>query len=227
MDSYIRLCSQIVTDMYTPIVNSAKAELTNGLFSMLGTKPNISKTPRGSSFIMLGILGKNEYIDREILESEKEKVCNEYYLNDYEFFRTGDKVIQTVNDYDIKVMNGSIGFISKINKLENSTSTRQINDEIHVSFIDEFEDKIYNEGNIENLRLAYGITIHKAQGSEFPIVIIPFHKSQEIMLNKNLLYTAITRAKSRLIIIGDPDLFLEYLQKEIASRNSNLIKKVL
>ena len=80
MDSYIRLCSQIVTDMYTPIVNSAKAELTNGLFSMLGTKPNISKTPRGSSFIMLGILGKNEYIDREILESEKEKVCKDGYI---------------------------------------------------------------------------------------------------------------------------------------------------
>lgn len=55
-------------------------------------------------------------------------------------------------------------------------------------------------------------TIHKSQGSEFPIVIIPLHKSQEIMLNMNLLYTAITRAKSKLIIIGDPVLFTEYLK---------------
>lgn len=79
-DSYIRQCGYIVTDINTPIVNSAKAELTGGLYGMLGIKPSILKTPLGSSFIMLGILGENKYIDNEILESEKEKVCKDGYI---------------------------------------------------------------------------------------------------------------------------------------------------
>ena len=177
-----------------------------------------------------GLIGTN-IINREIQEkynnlSEKEKILNEYTINDLEQFRIGDKVIQTVNDYNIQVMNGSIGFISRMIKLENA-SIRQDKDELFVDFTDEVEDKIYDGDSIRNLKLAYSVTIHKSQGSEFPIVIIPFHKSQEIMLNVNLLYTAITRAKNRLIIIGDPALFKEYLKISSNLRNSNLIKKIL
>ena len=74
LDSYITQCSHIIIHIDTPIVNSAKAELTNGLYGMLGIKPSVWETPRGSSFIMLGILGENKYVDNEILKSEKDSI---------------------------------------------------------------------------------------------------------------------------------------------------------
>ena len=80
LESYIRQCDHIIIDIDTPIINSAKAELTMGLNNMLGIEPSISKTPRGSTFIILGILGTNKYIDNEVLPSEREKVEKDGYL---------------------------------------------------------------------------------------------------------------------------------------------------
>ena len=80
LDSYITQCSHIIIHIDTPIVNSAKAELTNGLYGMLGIKPSVWETPRGSSFIMLGILGENKYVDNEILKSEKDRVYKDGYI---------------------------------------------------------------------------------------------------------------------------------------------------
>lgn len=79
----------------------------------------------------------------------------------------------------------------------------------------------YNKKNINEIELAYALTIHKSQGSEFDTVIIPIHNSLEYMLNKNLLYTAFTRAKKKLILIGDKSTLEETRHKEI-QRKSNL-----
>jgi len=106
-------------------------------------------------------------------------------------FKTSDKVMQTVNNYDKNVFNGDIGFITAIHQEEKTFS-------VH------FEERVvhYDFDESDELILAYAITIHKSQGSEFPAVIIPCIMSHYIMLQRNLIYTAITRAKKLLILIG-------------------------
>ena len=102
-----------------------------------------------------------------------------------------DKVIQIENNYNKGVFNGDIGFIVKIDKEDQ---------EIIINF-DGF-DVQYEISELDQISLAYAITIHKSQGSEYHTVIIPVLTQHFIMLNKNLLYTGITRAKKRLIMIG-------------------------
>lgn len=106
-------------------------------------------------------------------------------------FRHGDKVIQTENNYDKEVFNGDIGQITEIDPVEQTVSIR-------------FDDRNvpYDFGALDELSLAYAITIHKAQGSEFPYVVIPLASQQYIMLQRNLLYTGITRGRKFVVIIG-------------------------
>lgn len=106
-------------------------------------------------------------------------------------FRPGDKVIQTENNYDKEVFNGDIGQITKIDSVEQTVSIR-------------FDDRdvLYDFGELDELSLAYAITIHKAQGSEFPYVVIPLASQQYIMLQRNLLYTGITRGRKLVVVIG-------------------------
>ncbi len=108
-------------------------------------------------------------------------------------FRHGDKVIQTENNYDKEVFNGDIGQITKIDPVEQTVSIR-------------FDDRdvLYDFGALDELSLAYAITIHKAQGSEFPYVVIPLASQQYIMLQRNLLYTGITRGRKLVVVIGQP-----------------------
>jgi exodeoxyribonuclease V alpha subunit len=106
-------------------------------------------------------------------------------------FKAGDKVMQISNNYDKKVFNGDIGFIYHINIKDKLFSVKY--DGLAVQY--EFSEA-------EQLKLAYAITIHKSQGSEFPAVIVPCLTAHFIMLQRNLIYTAITRAKKLLIIIG-------------------------
>ena len=109
----------------------------------------------------------------------------------FRVFKAGDKVMQISNNYDKKVFNGDIGFIHHINTKDKLFSVKY--DETVVQY--EFSEA-------EQLKLAYAVTIHKSQGSEFPAVIVPCLTSHFIMLQRNLIYTAITRAKKLLIIIG-------------------------
>lgn len=137
-----------------------------------------------------------------------------------EGFYIGDKVIQTVNNYDLDVYNGNIGYV--IDKKE-----EVINGELQTLLTVEFNNinkKIeYNNSTIKELKLAYALTIHKSQGSEFDTVILPIFNCLEFMLNKNLLYTAFTRAKKKLILIGDKEVLENTKNKEI-TRLSNLFK---
>jgi exodeoxyribonuclease V alpha subunit len=105
----------------------------------------------------------------------------------------GDKVMQIRNNYDKNVFNGDIGFIQDINK-EDKTA--------HVLFDNTVVE--YKSGDLSQLVLAYAITIHKSQGSEYAAVIIPLFMQHFTLLQRNLLYTAITRAKKLCILIGEP-----------------------
>jgi len=106
-------------------------------------------------------------------------------------FKLSDKVMQLRNNYDKNVFNGDIGFIAGVD------------DEKKAMFIS-FEGRIveYSFEEIDEITLAYAVTVHKSQGSEFPCIIMPVTTSHYIMLQRNLLYTAITRASKLLILIG-------------------------
>jgi exodeoxyribonuclease V alpha subunit len=109
-------------------------------------------------------------------------------------FRSGDKVIQTRNNYEKDVYNGDIGRVGDIE----SDPLR-----MHVHFEDG-RSAIYESGDMDELRLAWAITIHKSQGSEFPAVVIPVSTQHYVMLQRNLLYTGITRGRKLVILLGDP-----------------------
>ena len=106
----------------------------------------------------------------------------------------GDKVIQTTNNYDLMVMNGDIGVIEK-----------KDNREVIVSF--DNREVTYSGLDLYDLDLAYAISIHKSQGSEYSSVIIPINSDHIHMLSRNLLYTGITRGKKLVVLIGEVKIF--------------------
>jgi exodeoxyribonuclease V alpha subunit len=107
-------------------------------------------------------------------------------------YQAGDKVIQTENDYELNVFNGDIGFIGHIDKKK-----RRVNVNLDERMIQ------YTYSDLEALGLAYAITIHKSQGSEFPVVIIPLSMQQKRMLQRNLIFTGATRAQKMLVFVGE------------------------
>ena len=107
-------------------------------------------------------------------------------------YRIHDKVMQIRNDYNKEVYNGDIGFISSVDMDER---------ELTVNF--EGRDVTYDATELDELVLAYACTIHKSQGSEYPIVVMPFMMTHYIMLQRNLLYTGVTRAKKILVLVGE------------------------
>lgn len=133
---------------------------------------------------------------------------SETFLN--KTFKVEDRVIQTKNNYDLKVYNGFIGTITSIYE-ENNKRFLTVDFDNQTSIIE------YNETEVNELDLAYATTVHKAQGSEYPIVILIMNKSQFNMLTSKLLYTAITRAKQEIYCIGD----IESLNKAINEKNKN------
>ncbi|MDQ2084866.1 alpha-glucuronidase family glycosyl hydrolase [Herbivorax sp. ANBcel31] len=110
LDIYITQCKDIITEIDTPIVNSAKAELSNGFYGMLGIKPSVSKKPEGSAFIVLGILGRNEYIDNEVLASEKDKVYKDGYLIKT-INKNGKKYIAIASKTEKGILYGAYAFL--------------------------------------------------------------------------------------------------------------------
>lgn len=108
-------------------------------------------------------------------------------------YRAGDKVIQTRNDYDKEVFNGDIGVIRQI-----ETDPARITVQFEGN-----RDVVYEPGELDELQLAYAITIHKSQGSEFPVVVMPVSTQHFVMLQRNLIYTGLTRGKRLVVLIGD------------------------
>jgi exodeoxyribonuclease V alpha subunit len=106
-------------------------------------------------------------------------------------FRTGDKVMQIRNNYDLEVFNGDIGRIEALDETERTLSVK-------------FDGRLvtYERADLDELVLAYACSIHKSQGSEYPCVVIPVHTQHYVMLQRNLLYTGITRARKLVVLVG-------------------------
>lgn len=131
-------------------------------------------------------------------------------------FGLGDKVIQTVNNYDKEVFNGDIGFIEFIDPQEGK---------LRVNF--DGRGVEYARLDLDELALAYATTIHKSQGSEYPAVVIPLSTQHYTMLERNLLYTAVTRGKHLVVIIGQPKaLRIAVGTVRAATRLSNLVQRL-
>lgn len=131
-------------------------------------------------------------------------------------FRLGDRVMQTRNNYDLGVFNGDIGLICQIDfELEKCS----------VKFPDKSEPVSYEKDDLMELSLAYAITIHKSQGSEFEVVIIPVSTQHHKMLFRNLIYTGLTRAKKLCVFVGNRKaLSLAVRQVNASQRQTGLLK---
>lgn len=130
--------------------------------------------------------------------------------------RQGDKVIQSVNNYDLGVFNGDIGFIEAAGVDGGKVLVR-------------YGDRMvgYEEDQILDLKLAYAITIHKSQGSEFPVVIIPLTMQHYVMLQRNLVYTALTRSRKLAIFLGAPKAFATAVRNASSQkRQTTLMQRI-
>ncbi|SDP77745.1 exodeoxyribonuclease V alpha subunit [Selenomonas ruminantium] len=112
------------------------------------------------------------------------------YKNSVRTFRLNDKVMQTKNNYSKMVFNGDIGFITAV---EADHITVQFSEDLQVD---------YEKNELVELQLAYAMSVHKSQGSEYPVIILPLTSGHYIMLQRNLLYTAVTRASKQVILLG-------------------------
>ena len=179
---------------------------------------------------LLGVERLNEILQKYLNPEEPKKAQRE--ING-RLFREGDKVMQIKNNYQIEwevstkfgltvdkgtgVFNGDMGVITEINEY---TET------IEVEF-DESRKVKYGFDMTEELELAYAITVHKSQGSEYPAVIIPLLPGPKLLYNRNLLYTAVTRAKKCLTIVGSEAVFQEMIQnKNEQARYTSLAERI-
>jgi exodeoxyribonuclease V alpha subunit len=132
-------------------------------------------------------------------------------------FRPRDKVIQTENDYDKDVFNGDIGQVLRIDSVER---------EVTICF--DQREVVYDFGELDEVSLAYAITIHKSQGSEFPAVVIPLATQQYLLLQRNLVYTGITRGKKLVVLIGQRKaLGMAVKNNRTENRFSGLLARLL
>ncbi len=147
------------------------------------------------------------------------------------FFREGDKVMQIRNDYDLQweipgtvppahgtgVFNGDIGFIREISYFSETVTVE----------FEEGRTVRYPFSQCDELELAYAVTIHKSQGSEYPAVILPLHSGPELLLTRNLLYTAVTRAKKCVVIVGRYRTFLRMIENHDRIRRLSGLREML
>ena len=127
-------------------------------------------------------------------------------------FRVGDRIIQTRNNEDVS--NGEVGIISRIYTDDDGERL------VDITLLDGRE-VTYNDELMENVDLSYCITVHKSQGGEFSTVIIPLLKEHYVMLRRNLLYTAISRAKKKVILIGQSQaVYMAIHKNDVDKRNT-------
>jgi exodeoxyribonuclease V alpha subunit len=133
-------------------------------------------------------------------------------------FRVGDRVIHRRNNYDLGVFNGDIGVIQDIDNMDLTCC---------VSFFPDNRRVNYRQNDIMELDLAYAITIHKSQGSEFEVVIIPVLTQHFKMLFRNLMYTGITRAKKLAVFVGTRRALAMAVQNQDISRRQTALQELL
>ena len=139
-----------------------------------------------------------------------------YNIGD-KYFRVNDKVIQLVNDVDNNVYNGDIGYIKSIDYVDKKLV-------VEIDYNGNIVE--YKSGELDKFNLAYAVSIHKSQGSEYDNVVIILAKSFNRMFYNKLIYTAVTRAKSSLIIIGSIDSFNKSVNADYAVYRNTYLKYV-
>jgi exodeoxyribonuclease V alpha subunit len=136
-----------------------------------------------------GVYALNERLQAAINPPEPRKPENRLYG---QLFRSGDKVMQIQNNYDKDVFNGDIGFVTAFDPIDHTMSinfeSRRVN---------------YDWSEADQLVLAYAVSVHKSQGSEFPAIVLPLVTAHYMMLQRNLLYTAVTRAQELCVLVGN------------------------
>ncbi len=149
----------------------------------------------------VGVINLNEELQRELNPPHKDKAEKEFRGI---IFRVGDKVMQIKNNYNIEwekinggekgtgVFNGDVGIIELI---DNEKGIIKI-------VLDDEKKVIYDFNHIDELELAYALTVHKSQGSEFPVVVIPVFPGAPMLMSRNLFYTAVTRARELVVLVG-------------------------
>lgn len=142
-------------------------------------------TPMNRS--LLGAKNLNQVLQDAINPSDNDPEVQRFGWT----YRIGDRVIQTENNYDRDVFNGDLGVVEKLNRID------QV---MIVSF--DGRPVEYDFEDLDELSLAYALSIHKSQGSEFPCIVIPLHTQHYLMLQRNLLYTAVTRGKQLVMLVG-------------------------
>lgn len=177
----------------------------------------------------VGINSLNKYLQDALNPKSQDK--NEKQIGDI-VFRVGDKVMQIKNNYNTEwkiiknglevekgegVFNGDFGYILDIDTEE---STMKV-------LFDEEKEVEYTFNQLDELKLAYATTVHKAQGSEFPIIVMPIHWGPPMLLTRNLIYTAITRARELVVLVGN-EKYLKMMvdNNKIAKRYSTLDRKI-
>ena len=176
---------------------------------------------------LLGVERLNRILQEYLNPPDQSKVEHEYGDG---LFREGDKVMQTKNNYQIEwevrnrygipvdkgegVFNGDTGIIRSINSFAET---------MEVEF-DERRMVEYSFKQLEELELAYAITIHKSQGSEYPAVVIPVHSGPRMLMTRNLIYTAVTRAKACVCLVGIPEVFQAMVDNEVEQKRYSGLK---
>lgn len=172
---------------------------------------------------MLGTRELNLFLQR-ILQQQRFGVdVPEQPANRRPQFHRGDKVMQIRNNYNLDLMNGAIGTVVDIIKEGEAMKIREV-----IIFDFDGRDIRIERGSddLDDIVLAYASTVHKAQGSEFPIIIALVHRSQSFMLYRNLLYTAVTRAKQSVILLGDASGMTRAISKRDAAERKTFFNLV-
>ena len=200
--SYFEASSEYIPDMIKKIVAAA---IRSGIPAQ--DVQVLAPMYRGPA----GIDQINQLMQDLINPSEKDQLVFEAPDCQY---RQGDKVIHLVNDAESNVFNGDLGYITDLLPGKYTDSKQ---DELTINF--DGNEIVYQRSEWYKIRLAYAMSIHKSQGSEFPVVILPITRSSHRMLQRNLVYTAITRAKSKLILLGEKAAF------DYAAKNTGTARK--
>ena len=164
-----------------------------------------------------GIDQINQLMQDLINPSEKDQLVFEAPDCQY---RQGEKVIHLVNDAESNVFNGDLGYITDLLPAKYTDSKQ---DELTINF--DGNEIVYQRSEWYKIRLAYAMSIHKSQGSEFPVVILPITRSSYRMLQRNLIYTAITRSKSKLVLLGEFSAFHYAVKNTGTARKTYLIHR--
>lgn len=169
-------------------------------------------TPMRRNWDPIGAIQLNNALQAAI-NPDGEPIKRAYGLE----FREGDRVMQIKNNYDNDVFNGDTGTITRVDREA---------DELWVDFGTGTEIR-YERAAFGELDLAYATTVHKSQGSEYPAVVIPIHKSQFLLLQRQLLYTAVTRAKKLCFVIGDPAAVMMAVRNQPSDNRYTRLRELL